>query len=329
MIELVEVAKTYAGRGGSVEALHPLSLRVEAGEVFGVIGRSGAGKSTLVRLINLLERPTSGRVLVDGEDATALDPAGLRALRRRVGMIFQHFNLLSSRTVIQNVAWPMRLAGHGGREAERRAGELLERVGLADQRRAYPGQLSGGQKQRVGIARALANGPKVLLCDEATSALDPETTEQILTLLAELNRELSLTILLITHEMEVARRICDRVAVLEAGRLVETGTTAEVFLQPRTSAARRLVEETEGAEALGEGVPDGRRFVLTFRGDAAYTPLLSRTARETGVDFTILWGRVGRLRAVPYGRLAVVVQGEHVDTAFERLRSCGVDIVEG
>jgi D-methionine transport system ATP-binding protein len=328
LIELQQVSKAYAGRNGRVAALQGVSLQVAAGQTFGVIGRSGAGKSTLIRLVNRLEAPSSGRVIVDGQDVMALDPAGLRTLRRRIGMVFQHFNLLSSRTVAQNVAWPMRLAGVAPAEARRRAGELLDLVGLSARADAYPAQLSGGQKQRVGIARALANRPNILLCDEATSALDPETTEQILALIAQLKREFSLTVLLITHEMEVVRRICDQVAVLDRGELVEVGPAAEVFLHPRTRAARSLVEEAEGADMLDGAPMTGRRFLLTFRGEAAYAPAMSRVSRETGVDFSILSGRVGRLQSAPYGRLIVSVDGGDVDAALAALRAAGVEVEE-
>lgn len=254
MIELSDIHKTYRAGSGEVAALRGIDLRVAAGEVFGVIGQSGAGKSSLIRMINLLERPTAGRVTVDGVDAAGLDAAGLRALRRRIGMIFQHFNLLSSKTVVENVAFPLRLEGRLSREDIRaRALALLDRVDLADQADKYPAQLSGGQKQRVGVARALACGPKILLCDEATSALDPETTRQVLRLLRELNGELGLTIVLITHEMDVIRRVCDRVAVLEAGRVVEQGVVADVFLSPRHATTRRLIEEGGDADDAGPG----------------------------------------------------------------------------
>ncbi|HEY9235522.1 MAG TPA: ATP-binding cassette domain-containing protein, partial [Phenylobacterium sp.] len=249
MISFQSVGKTFAR--ASAPALRDVSLDIAASEVFGVIGQSGAGKSTLIRLINGLERPTAGRVVTDGEDIAALDAAGLRSLRRRVGMIFQHFNLLASKTVAANVAFPLKIAGVPPREIDGRVSELLARVGLADHAGKYPAQLSGGQKQRVGIARALASGPRVLLCDEATSALDPQTTEQILELLAQLNRELGLTIVLITHEMEVIRRVCHRVAVLDAGQVVESGEVAEVFLHPRHPVTRRLVADAAGLAAEG------------------------------------------------------------------------------
>lgn len=233
MIQFQRLHKSYTVDGRQIVALHPLDLRIGPGEVFGIIGHSGAGKSTLIRLINRLEEPTGGRLLIGDEDVTALNSTGLRALRRRVGMIFQHFNLLSSRTVAGNVAFPLELAGTPRAEIDARVAELLARVGLEQHATKYPAQLSGGQKQRVGIARALATRPQILLCDEATSALDPQTTASVLQLLAQINRELGLTIVLITHEMEVIRRVCDRVAVLDAGKLVETGPVTEVFLHPQ------------------------------------------------------------------------------------------------
>jgi D-methionine transport system ATP-binding protein len=239
VIDLVDIHKRYAG--SAVAALDGVSLSVARGEVFGVIGPSGAGKSTLIRLLNALEVPTSGRVTVDGVDLAGLSAAELRALRRRIGMIFQNFGLLSSRTVAQNVAFPLKLAGldRGAREAKVSA--LLDRVGLADHAGKYPAQLSGGQKQRVGIARALATDPDILLCDEATSALDPQTTRTVLDLLRSLNRDLGLTIILITHEMDVVRAVCDRVAVLEHGAIVESGRVADIFAQAAHPATRRML----------------------------------------------------------------------------------------
>ncbi len=239
MIRLVEVEKRYAGSGGA--ALAGVSLEVVRGEVFGVIGQSGAGKSTLIRLINALERPTAGRVEVDGIDVASLAPAALRVLRRRIGMIFQNFGLLSSRTVAANVAFPLKLADMPRAERDAKVAALLDRVGLTEHADKYPAQLSGGQKQRVGIARALATDPDILLCDEATSALDPETTRQVLALLRDLNRDLGLTIVLITHEMDVVRASCDRVAVLEQGRVVETGAVADIFAAPSHPATRRML----------------------------------------------------------------------------------------
>lgn len=323
MISFQSVGKTFAR--ASAPALRDVSLEIAPGEVFGVIGQSGAGKSTLIRLINGLERPSAGRVITDGEDVGALDAAALRALRRRVGMIFQHFNLLSSKTVAANVAFPLKVAGASSKQISDRVAELLTLVGLTDHAAKYPAQLSGGQKQRVGIARALASGPRILLCDEATSALDPQTTEQILDLLGQLNRELGLTIVLITHEMEVIRRVCHRVAVLDAGAVVETGEVAEVFLHPQHTVTRRLVADAAGL--AGEGSPAGA-LRLTFRGAATYEPILGRIARDTGVDYSILAGRIDRVRDEPYGQLLVSLVGGDVDLARQRLEAAGVRVEE-
>ena len=239
MIALTDVGKQFAGVSGV--ALDGVTLSITRGEVFGIIGPSGAGKSTLIRMINALETPSTGRVEVEGQDVAALSPAALRRLRRRIGMIFQNFGLLSARTVAANVAFPLKLAGVPRAERETRVAALLARVGLSDHAAKYPAQLSGGQKQRVGIARALATGPDILLCDEATSALDPESTRSVLALLRDLNQELGLTIVLITHQMEVVRAACDRVAVLDQGRIAETGGVAEVFADAQHPATRRML----------------------------------------------------------------------------------------
>jgi D-methionine transport system ATP-binding protein len=328
VISLQQVHKSFQVGAQRVPALRGLDLQIAAGEVFGIIGASGAGKSTLLRLINLLERPDSGRVGVAGEDLLALDAAGLRRARQRVAMIFQHFNLLSSKTVAENVAWPLRIAGWAAPEIAARVAELLARVGLADQAGKYPAQLSGGQKQRVGIARALATRPQVLLCDEATSALDPQTTRSILALLAELNAELGLTIVLITHEMEVVRRVCDRVAVLDGGLIVEQGAVADVFLHPRHPVTRRFVLEAEHVDEQQllddfSHVP-GRLLQLTFRGDKTYEPLLGEVARSTGLDFGILSGRIDRIKNEPYGQLTISVAGGDLAAAQALLMARGV-----
>ena len=324
MIQFQRLHKSYTVDGRQIVALHPLDLRIGPGEVFGIIGHSGAGKSTLIRLINRLEEPTGGRLLIGDEDVTALDSTGLRALRRRVGMIFQHFNLLSSRTVAGNVAFPLELAGTPRAEIDARVAELLARVGLEQHATKYPAQLSGGQKQRVGIARALATRPQILLCDEATSALDPQTTASVLQLLAQINRELGLTIVLITHEMEVIRRVCDRVAVLDAGKLVETGPVTEVFLHPQHPTTRRFVSEAElhrDFEAVG-----GRIVRLTFLGNGTYEPVLGRIARETGVDYNILSGRVDRIKDTPYGQLTVALTGGDQNAARAGFVAAGVHV---
>ncbi|WP_417066747.1 methionine ABC transporter ATP-binding protein [Niveibacterium terrae] len=332
MIEFHRVHKSYRVKDLEVPALSDVELTIQDGEVFGVVGHSGAGKSTLLRLINLLERPDAGQIRINGEDILALDAAGLAALRQKIGMIFQHFNLLSAKTVAENVAWPLKIAKWDKEKIAARVAELLDRVGLTDQADKYPAQLSGGQKQRVGIARALATRPQVLLCDEATSALDPQTTRSVLDLLAGINRELGLTIVLITHEMDVVRRICDRVAVLDSGRIVESGPVTEVFLHPKHETSRRFVFEAERVEeeALLDDfahVP-GRIVRLTFTRDLSYSPLLSVVSRETGVDFSILFGRIDRIKDTPYGQLTVAYSGGDVEAALRALGERGIQIEE-
>ncbi|MCO3514377.1 methionine ABC transporter ATP-binding protein [Pseudomonas aeruginosa] len=326
MIEFHDVHKTYRVAGREIPALQPTRLNIQAGQIFGLIGHSGAGKSTLLRLINRLEEPSGGRILVEGEDVTALDAEGLRRFRQRVGMIFQHFNLLSSKTVADNIAMPLRLAGGFSRaEVDARVSELLARVGLSDHARKYPAQLSGGQKQRVGIARALACRPSILLCDEATSALDPQTTASVLQLLAEINRELKLTIVLITHEMDVIRRVCDQVAVMDGGAIVEQGDVADVFLHPQHPTTRRFVFEAERVDEDERHddfahVP-GLILRLTFRGEATYAPLLGTVARQTGVDYSILSGRIDRIKDTT---LALV--GGDLEAAMSQLNAADVHV---
>lgn len=326
MIQLEGVTRRFQSAAGERVALDAVDLTVEAGQVFGVVGRSGAGKSTLIRTINLLERPDAGRVVVDGQDMTSLSSAELRAARRRIGMIFQHFNLLNAKTIAENVAFPLRLEGRPSADVDRRVATLLEQLGLAEHAKKHPPQLSGGQKQRVGIARALACEPGVLLCDEATSALDPETTDEILTLLDQLNRDLNLTIVLITHQMEVVRRVCDRVAVLKDGRVVEEGATDDVFLHPRHAATRAML--AEGEEAFdATTVPAGGHLArLTFRGGSTYEPELSRVARSVGVDYSILSGRISRIRGEPYGQLVVAFTGGDAEAAVAQLTARGVTV---
>ncbi|AWQ86195.1 TPA: methionine ABC transporter ATP-binding protein [Pseudomonas aeruginosa] len=331
MIEFHDVHKTYRVAGREIPALQPTRLNIQAGQIFGLIGHSGAGKSTLLRLINRLEEPSGGRILVEGEDVTALDAEGLRRFRQRVGMIFQHFNLLSSKTVADNIAMPLRLAGGFSRaEVDARVCELLARVGLSDHARKYPAQLSGGQKQRVGIARALACRPSILLCDEATSALDPQTTASVLQLLAEINRELKLTIVLITHEMDVIRRVCDQVAVMDGGAIVEQGDVADVFLHPQHPTTRRFVFEAERVDEDERHddfahVP-GLILRLTFRGEATYAPLLGTVARQTGVDYSILSGRIDRIKDTPYGQLTLALVGGDLEAAMSQLNAADVHV---
>lgn len=313
MIVLENLRKTYATTERVSHALAGVSLRIERGEIFGIIGRSGAGKSTLIRMLNLLERPTEGRVLINDQDITAFSDAQLRRFRQSVGMVFQHFNLLSSRTVLENVCFPLRLAGMNRQRQLDRAAEVLALVGLSEHAEKYPRQLSGGQQQRVGIARALASKPGLLLCDEATSALDPETTQSILRLLVDINRNLGLTIVLITHSMDVIRSVCDRVAVIDAGLIVEQGDVLDVFLHPQHAVTQSLLSESgmdaEGWREMAQGM-EGTLLRLSFRGQSILQPLLSRVSRDLGVDLSILQGSVGRIKDTPYGQLVVAVQGD-------------------
>lgn len=313
MIVLENLRKTYATPERVSHALAGVSLRIDRGEIFGIIGRSGAGKSTLIRMLNLLERPTEGRVVINDQEITALGDAELRTFRQSVGMVFQHFNLLSSRTVRDNVCFPLRLAGMNRRQQLERAAEVLALVGLSDHADKYPRQLSGGQQQRVGIARALASKPQLLLCDEATSALDPETTQSILRLLVDINRNLGLTIVLITHSMDVIRSVCDRVAVIDAGQIVEHGDVLDVFLHPQHPVTQSLLSESgmdaEGWREMADGM-EGTLLRLSFRGPSILRPLLSQVSRDLGVDLSILQGSVGRIKDTPYGQLVVAVQGE-------------------
>jgi len=338
MIQLQGITQAY----GAHVALRGVDLEVAPGEVFGIIGRSGAGKSSLVRTINLLNRPKAGKVIVAGRELTALADAPLRAARREIGLIFQHFNLLSSRTVAQNVALPLELAGVAPAEIGRRVAELLDLVGLAGMRDRYPAQISGGQKQRVGIARALANRPKVLLSDEATSALDPETTRSILGLLRQINREFGLTIVLITHQMQVIKQVADRVAVIDAGRIVEQGPVIEVFTRPQHAVTRSLIEEIVPQALPGSVLAriralmterpaqDSRLLRLAFAGHGADRPLLSDVIRDHGIDLSIVHGQVDEVQGQPFGSLAVFARGarDKLNAATAQLRGAGVLVEE-
>ncbi|WP_082617742.1 methionine ABC transporter ATP-binding protein [Bosea sp. Root670] len=336
-IRFERVGKTYPGRRGQqpVGALAGIDLDVPAGTILGVIGRSGAGKSTLIRLVNGLERATEGRILIEGTDVTGLTESGWRQQRRRIGMIFQHFNLLSSRTVFDNVALPLEIAGAGKAEITAKVERLLALVGLSDKSARYPAELSGGQKQRVGIARALATDPKVLLCDEATSALDPETTRSILALLRQVNRELGITILLITHEIPVIKEICDRVAVIEGGQIVEQGETFAVFTNPQHPTTASFVETVTGVELpehlahrVRKEARPGDNIVLriTFLGENATAPVISRLSAIVGVDVNILAGRIDAIAGQPFGSLLVSVpsRAPESDAVLGALRSLGL-----
>lgn len=312
MIDIEQVSKHYVVDNNAVPAIIDINLRIEQGEIFGIIGASGAGKSTLIRTLNLLERPDSGHIRVDGVDITAFSKTELQAYRRKAGMIFQHFNLIGAKTVADNIRYPLKLTGeYSAAEMDARVTELLELVELVEHRDKYPAQLSGGQKQRVGIARALANHPKLLLCDEATSALDPQTTQSILRLLRDINQRFGLTIVLITHEIDVIRAICDRVAVLDKGRVIEHGQVAEILLHPQHALTRAMVRESshhEESATLGASLGlTGPLLRLTFLGEMTYQPVLERVATALGVSFNILEGVIGRIKDTPYGQLTVQV----------------------
>ncbi len=285
MIKLDHVSKTFGGGESEVAAVRDVTLDIAQGEIFGIIGYSGAGKSTLVRCINLLEKPTQGTVTVDGVELTALSEKELSRQRQKIGMIFQQFNLFMQRTCLGNICFPLELAGWDRERAKQRGMELLELVGLPDKAGAYPAQLSGGQKQRIAIARALASRPKVLLCDEATSALDPQATRSVLRLIQQINRETGITVVIITHEMAVVEEICSRVAILDQGTMVETGTVEEVFSNPKTDAGRRLVYP-DGLPA--EHAPSTNLVRIAFDGGSVYEPIIATLAAEVGVKVSIL-----------------------------------------
>ena len=302
MIELIDLSKTYSAASGDVEALRDINLTIRDGEIFGIIGLSGAGKSTLVRCINLLERPSAGRVVIDGKDMTALPRAELLQMRRRISMIFQGFNLLEQRSVLRNVTFPLEISGVGRRAAQEKARGLLQVVGLEDKADAYPAQLSGGQKQRVAIARALATDPRYLLCDEATSALDPNTTRSILELLRRINRELGVTIVVITHEMKVIDQICDRVAVIDQSRIAEMGRVADVFTSPRSEIARELILPQDRAAIDTSG---GKKLRLIFDGEYSQEPVISKMTLDCQAPVNIIFADTKEYEGIIYGHMII------------------------
>lgn len=338
MIKLEQVSKTFKTAAGMVHAVREVSLEIQDGEIFGIIGFSGAGKSTLVRCINLLERPTAGHVFIDDVELTGLEEKKLREVRRKIGMIFQHFNLMRSRTVYQNIDFPLKKTKLGRQERERKIRSLLELVGLTDKRDAYPSQLSGGQKQRVAIARALANDPKVLLCDEATSALDPQTTQSILKLLKKVNEELGITIILITHEMAVVKDICDRVAIMEEGAVVEAGNTVDVFSHPQEAITRDFIDTAsnirkihdliEEKNELTEIAAGDKMLLLTYSGPNAGEPLISYLSKTFDIRANIIYGNIDFLKGKPLGKLVVTLSGspENMTQAMKYIYSLGVEV---
>lgn len=320
MIKLNNITKIFTLPDKKLTALDNVSLHVPKGQICGVIGASGAGKSTLIRCVNLLERPTHGAVIIDDVDLTQLSEAELVKTRRQIGMIFQHFNLLTSRTVFENVALPLELENKSKAEIQEKTTALLALVGLSDKHNVYPANLSGGQKQRVAIARALASDPKVLLCDEATSALDPATTQSILKLLKEINRTLGITILLITHEMEVVKRICDQVAVIDKGRLIEQGTVSEIFSNPKTELAQEFISSTfhitlpeEYLENLSDTPKHAKSYPIIkfeFTGRSVDAPLLSQASKKFGVEHSILTSQIDYAGGVKFGFTIAEVEGD-------------------
>ena len=316
MIEIKHLSKTFQMKDGAVNALKDINLTIPDGSIYGIIGMSGAGKSTLVRCINLLERPTEGSVVIDGVEMEKLTPAQLRQRRREITMIFQQFNLLMQRSCLKNICFPMELAGVKKEEAEKRAKELLEMVGLPDKANAYPAQLSGGQKQRIAIARALATDPKVLLCDEATSALDPNTTHSILTLIKDINRKLGITVVVITHQMSVVESTCRHVAILEEGQVVEQGEVSAVFSHPKSEAARRLVFPEGNPESLLCSLPGSRRIRVVFNGaDATGKPIIARMATEIGVEANIAYASTRSIEGRAYGSMLLSIEDKNDDLA--------------
>lgn len=320
MIELTNVGVTFQDAKQTVKAVQNVSLTVDKGDIYGIVGYSGAGKSTLVRTINLLQRPTSGSVIVDNQELSSLSPESLRKARKNIGMIFQHFNLMHARTVVGNVAYPLKKSGLSKTEISDKVDDLLELVGLSDKKNTYPSQLSGGQKQRVAIARALANDPEVLLCDEATSALDPKTTSSILELLKRLNKQLSLTIVIITHEMQVVKEICNKVAVMDDGRVVEKGDLVSLFTAPKEALTHEFIDTATHIDQALEKLRKHPALLnlstedvlanITYVGESTSTPLIASLYAQFGVTTNILYGNVEILQQTPVGNLIVVLSGE-------------------
>ncbi len=338
MISIENVQKIYPSQKGQVKAVDNVNLEINEGEIFGVIGYSGAGKSTLIRMLNGLELPTEGTVVVANNEVSKIKGSKLRKARQEISMIFQHFNLLWSRTVRANIAFPLEIAGVSKRERAKRVDELIKLVGLEGREDAYPSQLSGGQKQRVGIARALANNPKVLLCDEATSALDPQTTDAILDLLVDINTRLGLTIVLITHEMHVIRKICHRVAVMEEGKVVEIGPVLDVFKNPQEEITKRFVQQVtepedtkETTRHLHEKYPEGKVVQLTFVGDTADQPLITELIRKHEITVNIIQGKISHTQNGSYGTLFIHLNGPKDEVekaiAFIHTHRVGVEVI--
>lgn len=342
MIRLENVSKTFTDSNKEVHAVNNVSLTINDGDIFGIIGFSGAGKSTLVRCINLLEKPTDGKVFVDDAEITALSGKELRKARKKIGMIFQHFNLMPSRTIFGNVAYPLRGSGFSKEEIKEKVHHLLELVGISEKENAFPGQLSGGQKQRVAIARALANDPNILLCDEATSALDPQTTKSILKLLQQLNQTLGITVVVITHEMAVVKEICNRVAVMDHGDVVEEGEVFHVFASPKEPLTRSFIKTTSNLQKIEELIEADSPVVATKKGELIVRltyvekntsePLISTVTQKFGIILNIVFADVEIVQNAPIGGTVAIVSGEgsRIDEALQYLRdkNVGVEVIK-
>lgn len=333
MIILNKVQKVFKADHTTITAVNQVDLSIKKGEIFGIIGYSGAGKSTLIRMLNLLECPTSGTVMIDGQDLTKISQKELRLARQEIGMVFQHFNLLWSRTVFENIAFSLEIAGVKKAKIQERVTELIELVGLTGKEHAYPNQLSGGQKQRVGIARALANNPRVLLCDEATSALDPQTTDEILDLLVQINKKYQLTLVLITHEMHVIHKICHRVAIMESGNIVEQGEVLDIFSSPKHPVTKRFVKQLarednslKVARHLAQEFPDGKVVLLKFLKEKAEQPFITNVIRNFKVEINIIQGKILHTQEGGYGDLYIHLTGSEINAALNYLTQEGVEI---
>lgn len=338
MLRLINVSKAFSTKDKVINAVQSVTLEVDSGEIYGLIGYSGAGKSTLIRLINLLERPSEGQVFVDGIELTALKEKQLRKTRKQIGMIFQHFNLMKSCTVFENVAFALKGSGISKNDLENRVNHLLSLVELGDKSAAYPSQLSGGQKQRVAIARALANEPKILLCDEATSALDPQTTASILKLLKQLNKELGLTIVLITHEMSVIKEIADRVGIMEDGRIKESGRVIDIFSNPKEAITQQFIKTTTHINKIYELIEEKSKITHLNRGEKmvllAYNTLntqdalISQISRDYQVNANVIFGHIEVIQDEPLGRLVIILSGEanKIEQAIEKMIECHVKV---
>lgn len=329
-IKIENVSKMYSSKEGTVQALKNVNLTIRTGEIYGIIGMSGAGKSTLIRCLNFLEQPTSGNVYIRGKALGGLKEKELRKQREQIGMIFQHFNLLMQKSVLENICFPMYIQGKKKKEARKKAEELLELVGLKEKAKAFPSQLSGGQKQRVAIARALAASPKILLCDEATSALDPQTTASILELLKEINHKFGITIVIITHQMSVVRKVCSHVAIMKEGEVIETGSVSEIFSHPKSSVARELLRQDEGDGNTKEQIQSGKRVRIVFSENSAFQPVIANMILKFREPVNILSADTRNIGGIAKGEMILeFANGSRQEDDMKRyLKECGVELEE-